>query len=436
MTRKCAVMLTAAIIMTAVMAGCTPRDTARRGAQELVMEFTGLPETLDNPNITIIYWRSERSYLTDRVRAPNMYDAVWETKPYFEAKYGGTVTVEFVDWGMMIQRMVELQNAGAAPDLIMVYDRVMHNMIFSGSIMPLTDFVTDADYAFWDVDRDLFSWRDTPYAIPWKPYLTSLVFNRDLLELYGLEMPDELYRRGEWTFDKFREMVMRVTSYTDGEADYLGYGSWTGEGMGRLLLANGAAFIDIDTPSGRVTSGFDNPVMLDTLDWMRTLAGGSLSGWARDTSMYGYFDHGGLAFIDGKEYGREEFPFEVGVVPYPRGPNSPVAKPIVVMPQGMAVPTGARNPEAAVVFMRMLNQHWSVEGNRREAAMLGQENFDMIYNDSESTMVYAFDKAVSNIDVVTATIANFMGDNTPASTIAETLSPELRAAIQVVYSGR
>jgi ABC-type glycerol-3-phosphate transport system substrate-binding protein len=206
--------------------------------------------------------------------------------------------------------------------------------------------------------------------------------------------------------------------------------------MGRFLLANGAAFIDIDTRSGKVTSGFDNHIMIDTLDWMRTWAGGSMSGWARDNEMYGYFDLGGLAFIDGKEYGRDEYPFEVGVVPYPKGPNSPVEKPIVVMPQGMAVPTGAKNPQGAVAFMRMLNQHWSTEGNKCEAAILGQDNFDMIYNDPESTMVYAFDKATNNIDQITATIANYMGDNTPASTIAETLNPELKAAIELVYGGR
>jgi multiple sugar transport system substrate-binding protein len=433
--RLMAVILSAAFVL-GTMAGCKPKDSGSQSREPGVAFDEGLPDKLDNPDITVIYWRSERSYLTDTVRQPNLYDAVWETKPYFEKKYGGKVTVEFVDWNLMIQRMVELQNAGAAPDLIMVYDRVMHNMIFSGAIMPLTEYVTDEDYGFWDVDRDLFSWKGTPYAIPWKPYLTSLIFNRDLLELYGLEMPDELYRRGEWTFGKFTEMVQKVTRYTDGEAEYLGYGSWVGEGLGRFLLANGAALIDIDTPSGKVTSGFDNHIMIDTLDWMRTWAGGSMSGWAKGNEMYGYFDAGGLAFIDGKEYGKDEYPFEVGVVPYPKGPNSSVEKPVVVMPQGMAVPTGAKNPQGAVAFMRMLNQHWAAEGNKREAAILGQDNFDMIYNDPDSTMVYAFDKATNNIDQITATIANYMGDNTPASTIAETLNPELKAAIEVVYGGR
>ncbi|MDR1663425.1 MAG: extracellular solute-binding protein [Clostridiales bacterium] len=395
-----------------------------------------LPDALSNPDLHIIYWRSERNYKTEKVRAPNLFDGVWEAKPLFEEKYGGTVNIEYVEWNSMLARMAELQAAGQAPDLIEVYDRVMHNMIFQGSIMPLSDYVTDSDFAFWDVDRELFSWKGVPYAIPWKPYLTSLVFNRDLLDLYGLEMPDELYKRGEWTFDKFAEMIKTTTRYTDGEAESMGYGSWEGEGMSRLLVANGASFIDVDTVNGTAVSGFDNQAMIDTLDWMRTWSSAPQSAWAKNDTMFDYFEVGNLAFIDGVEYGNNEFAFDIGMVPYPKGPNSAVEKPVVVMPQGMAVPNGAKNPEGAVTFMRMLNENWATAGNELEANLIGQEYFDMIYNDPASEMVYAFDKATENIDRITGTVANLLDGNTPASTIAEQLNPEHKAAIDLIYSGK
>jgi ABC-type glycerol-3-phosphate transport system substrate-binding protein len=397
---------------------------------------SALPDTLSNADIHIIYWRSERNYATEKVRSPNLFDGVWEAKPLFEAKYGGTVTIEYVEWNSMLARMVELQAAGQAPDLIEVYDRVMHNMIFQGTVMPLTDYVTDSDFAFWDVDRELFSWKGVPYAIPWKPYLTSLVFNRDLLDLYGLEMPDELYKRGEWTFDKFAEMIKATTRYADGEASSLGYGSWEGEGMSRLLVANGTSFIDVDTVSGTAVSGFDDQVMLDTLDWMRTWSSQPQSAWAKNDAMYDYFEVGNLAFIDGVEYGNNEFAFDIGMVPYPKGPNSPVEKPVVVMPQGMSVPNGAKNPEGAVVFMRMLNENWFTAGNELEANLIGQDYFDMIYNDPASKMVYAFDKATENIDQITGTVANLLDGNTPASSIAEQLNPMHKPAIEMIYSGK
>ncbi|MDR1532209.1 MAG: extracellular solute-binding protein [Clostridiales bacterium] len=435
-----------AAVAAALAVGCTgggqgaPPDTAapesNSSPESQTSSAPGSPVTLADPNISVIYWRSERSYLTEKARQPNLFDAVWETKPLFEERYGGKVNIEYVEWNGMLARMVELQSAGAAPDLIEVYDRVMHNMIFQGAVMPLTDYVTDADFGFWDVDRDLFSWKGVPYAIPWKPYLTALMFNRDLIDLYGLEMPDELYKRGEWTFDKFREIVLATTRYVDGEASTLGFGSWVGDGMSRFLVANGSAFIDVDTAAGTASSGFDNQRLINTLDWMRSWGGGAMPGWVTDADMFGYFDNGGLALIDGKEYGTGEYPFEVGMVPYPKGPDSPVEKPVVVMPQGMAVPAGAKNPEGAVEFMRMLNQLWYEKGNSMEAAIIGQDYYDMIYNDPGSKCVYAFDKAVSNIDQVTGTIKNYLGDEVPASTIAETLNPELKAAIELVYGGQ
>ena len=394
-----------------------------------------VPDSLDNPDIHIIYWRAERAYQTNRVTQPNLWDPVWETVHPFEEKFGGSVNVEFANWNDMIQRMTELQSAGQPPDLVMVYDRVMHNLIFQGSLMPLTDFVTDEDYEFWGVGKDLMSWRGVPYAIPWQPYLTSLVFNRDLLELYGQQMPDELFRAGDWTFDRFAEMVMATTHYIDGEPSTLGFGSWAGEGLSRLLVSNGTAFINVNTPAGNVTSGFDDQRLIDTLDWIRTCGGGPQSGWVTGSDMWGWFDTGALAFIDGHEFGVPEFPFAVGMVPYPRGPHSPENVPIVVMPQGMGVPAGAANPQGAVAFMRMVNENWRDVGNNYTLNLIGQANFDMIFNNDNAAVVYAFDKSTPNVDFIFGSAINLLGAGTPAATIAETLNPELLADINLVFGG-
>lgn len=397
-----------------------------------------VPDTLDNPHLHIIYWRGERAYQTARAINPHIWDPVWETVALFEERFGGTVTVEFANWNDMVQRMTELQSANAAPDLVMVYDRVMHNMIFQGSLMPLTDLVMDEDFEFWGVGRDLMSWRGVPYAIPWKPYLTSMMFNRDLLELHGQPMPDELFLAGEWTFEAFADIVRATTQYVDGNPVTLGFGSWAGEGLSRFLVANGAAFIDVDTPTGTVTSGFENQILIDTLDWIRSWGGGAQSGWVTGDDMWGWFGAGGLAFIDGHEYGtvNAELPFAVGMVPYPRGPHSPVDVPIVVMPQGMGVPHGAQNPEGAIAFMRMLNENWRDVGQRYTFNLIGEYNFNMIYNNPNAQMVYAFDKSTRNVDHIFGSAINMLGDNTPGSTIAETLNPELVADIALVFGGQ
>lgn len=84
---------------------------------------------------------------------------------------------------------------GDAPDLFEVYDENMYNVILSGVVSPLDDLTTDADYSYYDVDKSLFSWKGSVYAIPLKPYTFYIMFNRELFELEGLKAPDELFRK-------------------------------------------------------------------------------------------------------------------------------------------------------------------------------------------------------------------------------------------------
>ena len=51
-----------------------------------------------------------------------------------------------------------------------------------------------------------------------------LGFNMQLLEEYNLEDPRELYKRGEWTWDKFIEYCQTLTQDTDGDGQIDQYG--------------------------------------------------------------------------------------------------------------------------------------------------------------------------------------------------------------------
>ena len=56
----------------------------------------GLPETLDNPDISIVYWYNQDQYAYDTSKNENVYDPILEAVPYFEAKYGGKVNVIYI----------------------------------------------------------------------------------------------------------------------------------------------------------------------------------------------------------------------------------------------------------------------------------------------------------------------------------------------------
>lgn len=69
-----------------------------------------------------------------------------------------------------------------------------------------------------------------------------LGFNMQLLEENNLEDPRELWKRGEWTWEKFIEYCQILTQDTDGDGqvDQYGYCGYEAETFEQLMMSNGA----------------------------------------------------------------------------------------------------------------------------------------------------------------------------------------------------
>ncbi|TAH73689.1 MAG: extracellular solute-binding protein [Anaerolineaceae bacterium] len=392
---------------------------------EVVDAGDELPETLDNPDISIVYWYNPDQYAYDTKKNENVYDPILEAIPDFEEKYGGTVNVIYAAWDSMLETVIALQNSGDAPDLFEVYDRNMYNVVLSNIAQPIDEFVTDKDFSYWDVERDLFSWKGQTYAIPIKPYTYYIMFNRDLFALEGLTPPDELFQQGLWNFDEFEKAIKALTHTVDGEVSQLGYGSYD-DTITYFMLVNGGALLDIDTSSGSVKPMLSDPKVINTMNYMTRWMDYMVFGY----DMFGWWDNGALGMIRGKEF-PVDHPFEVGMVPYPTGPDLE-GRNLVVYPQGFAVPQGAKNPQGAATFLRMVNDKQLEVGDQKEANRIGQENYDMIYTD-DVKLVYEYDKNLDDVDHIVGSIINYMRDDVPASTIAANMEPEIRASIELIF---
>lgn len=76
-----------------------------------------------------------------------------------------------------------------------------------------------------------------------------LAFNLQMLQDNNLEDPRELYKRGEWTWDKFIEYASVLTQDTDGDGttDQYGYCGFHQETFEQLLMSNGATIASTTT---------------------------------------------------------------------------------------------------------------------------------------------------------------------------------------------
>lgn len=393
--------------------------------EDFLSNVPGLPEKLENPNISIVYWYNEDQYKYDTSKNANVYDPILEAVPYFEEKYGGEVNVIYASWGEMLSTVISLQQAGEAPDLFEVYDESLYNVILSGVAQSIDDYITEDDLGYYDIDMDTFRWKGSTYAIPLKPYAFYIMFNRDLFELEGLKAPDEMFRDGEWNWENFATVCKALTKTVDGETTQLAYGSYE-DTILAFMYANGTSLLNVDTATGTVTSNLGDVKVQNTLDYLIGLKDSFVYG----NDMWGWFDNGTMAMIRGKEF-PVELPFDVGMVPFPTGTDYE-GKNLVVYPQGMSVPNGAKNPEGAVAFMRIVNELQQTVGNQKEANRIGQENFDMIYA-PDVKMVFNYDKGLNDVGTIIATIVNYIRDGVPAATIYANVESQLEAEIDLRY---
>lgn len=148
-----------------------------------------------------------------------------------------------------------------------------------------------------------------------------LAFNMDMIKAKNLENPQDLWDRGEWTWDKWREYLKALTDLDNNIYGWSGY--WTNM-LSHMLFANGTTIAS--GPKTTITS----PATIQVLDFFftiyntdRTARPWEEGNWEINNNMYA---DGRSAFWIGADWlfgeqGGAELPFEIGVVPWPTGPS-------------------------------------------------------------------------------------------------------------------
>lgn len=153
-----------------------------------------------------------------------------------------------------------------------------------------------------------------------------LAYNKQMLDEAGLEDPNALYEKGEWTWDKWREYMLALTQDTDGDGvtDVYGYGSvWTVL-FSNLLMSNGTG-----VAMGPAES-FSSPATAEVLDYIYNMY--NVDHIARpwneedwDSNQNAYMDGKVAFFIDAawiSDANKDsELSFDVAWCPWPVGPS-------------------------------------------------------------------------------------------------------------------
>ena len=178
-----------------------------------------------------------------------------------------------------------------------------------------------------------------------------LAFNMDMIHAAGLENPQDLYDRGEWTWSKWREYLKVLTRDidSDGKSDVYGYSGYWIQLLGNLLLSNGTGIAagERETLSSNAT--------YEVLDFIYSIYNNDNtarpwddSNWNINNDLYASERSAfwvGADWLFG-EQGSSELPFEIGVVPWPCGPSGDFETNRHSIPQTKwyLIPVGVSNP--------------------------------------------------------------------------------------------
>ena len=210
----------------------------------------------------------------------------------FEKKYGGEIEYYPTTWANQSNDLSTYILSGEGIDFFPASEAVPKCAI-SGMTQPFDDYV-DWNDPLWQSVADL----NDIFALNGKHYLMVcqategyvVYYNRKTIENMGFDDPKELYENGEWTLDKFKEML---TDFVDPDSEQYGLDGWFN--CAPLYLASGVPSISIK--NGIISNNLMDPAFERAMTYQTEL---NKNGLIVDKSLFDWNPQ--IQFIgEGKE---------------------------------------------------------------------------------------------------------------------------------------
>lgn len=270
--------------------------------------------------------------------------------------------------------------------------RLLPALIEGGIAQPVSDLgVVDFSAPWYDAAAtEAGTYKGKQYAMGRRDagVQYGIFWNKTLFDRYGLPDLYELYEKGEWTWDKFKEIALAGNQDTDGDGEYDVHGfNWRENLVWSFMSSNGADAVK-KTDAG-IELALETPEALEALEFYADFEQNvpQQKGWLGDwQSQIWNFRDGSVCmcyeawWISSSYLG--EMQDEWGFVPFPKGPSGTEyvsygkeASPFMML-------NGIEKPEEVAQIMDLIFQIFDDEEDWDEAVMAAFEK-----NATDSTAV-------------------------------------------------
>ncbi|MHB8964176.1 MAG: ABC transporter substrate-binding protein [Saccharofermentanales bacterium] len=346
------------IIMKSIVIALALTMAAAIGACDIIEVENSNIEDVKGKDLVIASFVDLRMDKEGTADNPNLF---YDVKQEYEKEYKSGVIFKLYNEQIFQNKLIQMIGSGNAPDL--VYCGSLHLPRFAAMqlLQPIDDFM----------DPEKVNYKETADSLMWggkhiaarveqiQPYV--IWYNKKIFQKNGLTEPYDLWKNGEWTFDKFREIGMALTQDTnnDGLTDQFGFDT---SGVYTPMWANAGKWLEVGE-DGNVDILWKEPAFYNAVKFYKDAIW--TDGWWHKDPIAGYsgFSANQFAMI-GEPF---EFKFTyvkdmdmdlIGCAPWPEGPQfKDNGGKYYTACNILGIANRSKNPYGAAEFAKMMTDY-------------------------------------------------------------------------------
>lgn len=135
----------------------------------------------------------------------------------FAEKKGIEIKAEFetITFGEYTTKLSLMLQGNDAPDVFWVLETTAPTFVNSGLVADLTSALDEYDFSdFSESAMSLWQKDGKTYGVPFSTSPFFILYNKDLFKEAGLETPNQMHAKGEWTWENFKKASKAIKDKT------------------------------------------------------------------------------------------------------------------------------------------------------------------------------------------------------------------------------
>lgn len=352
MIKRLLLVMLSVLLLVCSFAGCSSdkKKTGKVNSGDAAIDLPELEITSDK--VKYLCWESQET-LDDKTTASGFMNDL------MKQHYGCSLEVIKTTYEDLTQKAVQMILSGDAPDVVFFKMADFPNFILNGIVDDVSQYIDTSD-PFWDyLDKNPLKYQGVDYNCFVNTKNNGMTyFNTKMFKNAGLETPYELFKKGEWTWEKYYELAKKLTQDTNGDGTTDIYGGKVSPIY--FYTTSGQDFVTMNE-DGTFSNNMRNSEIAKVMNFMHNLKEAGFQGgdiWKGTAAM----------FVDEawQVTGRAEeiLNGNIGIAPTPRMSKDSDWY-VNGGYTGLWLCKGAKNPGGAMAYAAV--QHWvsvSEEGKK------------------------------------------------------------------------